>query len=103
MPGYFDGLTSFQVEQMVLDQDIRLECRKLFNGDTSLADLRASSRLGKSDKVPDATLEHLRDYTRSIWGTGAEALAVTLWYLASVKGVSGKEIDRYRDAAEFAW
>ena len=32
-----------------------------------------------------------------------EALAMTLWYLAAKKGISGKVIDRYRDAAEFAW
>ena len=102
-PTDFAKLTTFQVEQMVIDGDLREECKKLFDGSTSLKDLRASSRLGKHDTPSSATCEELAQYTWSIWGAGAEALALTLWHLASVKRLSGKTIERYRDAAEFAW
>ena len=103
MPTDFENLTSFQVEQMVLDMDLRAECKKLFNGQTSLHDLRASCPLGRHDTPASADCDELAQYTWSKSGAGAEALAMTLWHLAAEKRVSGKEIDRYRDAAQFAW
>ena len=62
-----------------------------------------SSPLGKHNTPSWADCEELAQYTWTTSGAGAEALAMTLWHLAAVKGVSGKKIDRYRDAAQFAW
>ena len=103
MPTDFEHLTTFQVEQMVLDSDLRAECKLLFKSTASLSDLRAKCPLGKHDTPPWADCDELAQYTWTRSGAGAEALAMTLWHLAAEKGVSGDEIDRYRDAAQFAW
>ena len=103
VPAPYAGLTTSQMNQTLRDDKLRDECRSLFTSQQALLDLRESSPLGKPPSPSWADYEHMKMYTDSLWGTGAEALALTLWHLASVKGWSGKKIDRYRDAAEFAW
>ncbi|VDB87289.1 unnamed protein product [Peniophora sp. CBMAI 1063] len=78
-------------------------CRALFTGDDVVRRLRDSSGLRSSSTPSDATWKEYRQYTHSCWGTAPEAVALTLYYMASEQGVSGKEIDRLRDAVEYVW
>ncbi|VDC00041.1 unnamed protein product [Peniophora sp. CBMAI 1063] len=72
----------------------------------SYADLK---RLRESSGLRTRTTPHwatYRDFSRGVhatWGTGAEALALVLFYLADTEKLSAAAIDRYRDAAEYFW
>ncbi|VDC03027.1 unnamed protein product [Peniophora sp. CBMAI 1063] len=97
------GISSLQAEQLVMDVRLSETCRKIFRSPEDLYRLRQASQLHSDATPPWAGYAEFRKYTHSIWGTAAEALALTLYHLAASEGMSGKEVDRRRGAAEFAW
>ncbi|VDB85041.1 unnamed protein product [Peniophora sp. CBMAI 1063] len=75
--------------------------REVFKTQADIDRLRASSSLWSPATPHWATVEHFRRGVYANWGIAAEALALLLYHFAFDKHMSGKEVEKYRDAVKY--
>ncbi|VDC00083.1 unnamed protein product [Peniophora sp. CBMAI 1063] len=101
--GYLDDLDDGPDDHLLIASHIAHTARKIFNSYGDLKRLRESSRVRTRCTPRWATYRHFRLGIEACWGVAAEALALILYYLAVEEKMSGDDIDRYRDVAEYTW
>ncbi|VDB98820.1 unnamed protein product [Peniophora sp. CBMAI 1063] len=96
-------ITSLHADYLAGDVELASACRELFTGPDAVRRLRDESGLRSSATPSDVHWTQYRRYTHDPFGVSGEAVALTLYYLAAKKGLSGKRIDFLRDSAEYVW
>lgn len=96
-------ITSKHADYLAGHLEVWAACREVFTGPESVRRLREASGLRSSATPSDADWTNYRRFLHDPFGTAGEAVALTMYYMAAEKGVSGKRMEFLRDSVEYYW